>query len=69
MLEPEDLERRCPLDNSRHDGPQISSSLGRLGALPIELLHTILLDLDLQSLTLLRCVNRRIRLTIDTLWQ
>lgn len=69
MLEPEGLERGCPLDNGRHDGPEISSSLGKLDTLPTELLHTILLDLDLQSLTALRSVNRCIRLTIDTLWQ
>jgi hypothetical protein len=69
MLEPADLERGCPLDNSRHDDKQDTATLGTLETLPVELLQMILLDLDLQSLTSLRCVNRRTRLTIDTLWQ
>lgn len=69
MLEPESFERGCPLDNGRQDGREISSSRGRLEILPVELLHTILLDIDLESLTALRSVNRCIRLTIDTLWK
>jgi hypothetical protein len=68
MLEPVDLERGCPLDNGRHDKQDVAT-LGTLEALPVELVQTILLDLDLQSLTSLRRVNRRTRLTIDTLWQ
>jgi hypothetical protein len=68
MLEPVDLERGCPLDNGRHD-KRDTATLGTLGTLPVELIQTILLDLDLQSLTSLRRVNRRTRLTIDTLWQ
>jgi hypothetical protein len=68
MLEPVNLERGCPLDNGRHD-KQHSATLGALEALPVELLQIVLLDLDLQSLTLLRHVNRRARFTIDTLWQ
>lgn len=69
MLEPEPLERGCPLDNGRHDWQETSSSLGCLDTLPVELLHMILLDVDLKSLTSLRSVNRRARLTIDALWQ
>jgi len=69
MLEPGDLESHCPLDNGRHDKQEIFSSLGNLETLPLELLHMILLDLDLQTLTSLRRVNRRTRYTLDTLRQ
>ena len=74
MLEPMDLQRRCPLDNGLHDDLQVtpqksSFSLGSLDTLPIELLCAILLDLDLQSLTRLRSVNCRARFTVDTLPQ
>jgi hypothetical protein len=68
MLEPVDLERGCPLDNGRHE-MQDTATLGTLESLPVELAHTILLGLDLQSLTTLRRVNRRMRLTIDSIWQ
>lgn len=74
MLDPVALERCCPLDNGRHNDlhviPQDSSfSLGSLDTLPVEVLCGILLDLDLQSLTVLRSVNRRARFTVDTLPQ
>ncbi|KAH7333252.1 hypothetical protein BKA65DRAFT_459953 [Rhexocercosporidium sp. MPI-PUGE-AT-0058] len=69
MLEPVDLERGCPLDNGRLDKQHDTTTLGTLETLPVELLQTILLDLDLQSLTSLRRVNRRARLAIDMLWQ
>jgi len=68
MLEPVDLERGCPLDNGLHE-KQDTATLGNLKTLPVELIKMILLDLDLPSLTTLRRVNRRTRLTIDTLLQ
>lgn len=68
MLDLVDLERCCPLDNGRHDKQDITTP-GFLDALPHELTQTVLLDLDLRSLTTLRRVNRCTRLTIDKLWQ
>jgi hypothetical protein len=68
MLEPIDLERGCPLDNGRQ-GRQATATLGTLEILPVELVQIVLLDLDLQSLTSLRRVNRRAMVTIDMLCQ
>jgi len=68
MLEPSTLEQGCPLDNGRHDDVlDISTSLGKLDALPVELLHMMLVDMDIRTLTTLRRTNRRIRLVIETL--
>ncbi|KAI9825618.1 MAG: hypothetical protein M1832_000962 [Thelocarpon impressellum] len=73
MLKPELLELACPLDNGRHDGDETTGQplrdLGRLERLPLELLHSTLLDLDLQSLTTLRAVSRRARSVVDALPQ
>lgn len=67
-----ELERCCPLDNGRHDGFGLSSqdmglALGYLDTLPFKLCTTILLDLDLQSLTQFRTINRRARFLVDNL--
>jgi hypothetical protein len=75
ILEPELLEDGCPLDNGRHDNPNVASrtaasSIGALNVLPLELLHGILLDeLDLTSLMTLRSVSRGLREVIDLLPQ
>jgi hypothetical protein len=75
ILEPELLEDGCPLDNGRHDDPEVTSrtavsSIGLLNLLPLELLHGILLDeLDLAALTTLRSVSRGLRLVVDSLPQ
>ncbi|KAI9792978.1 MAG: hypothetical protein M1816_001300 [Peltula sp. TS41687] len=68
-IDPEGLARRCPLDNGRPQSTTttINTTLGTLDALPLELLHDVLLQLDLQSLTTLRAVNRYARCSIDGL--
>ena len=69
------LERCCPLDFGRHDDgnaaipPSPEFSLGLLDRLPRELLHIVFLDLALQSLHVLRTVNRGVRHVIDALPQ
>lgn len=68
QLEPIDLERGCLLDNGRHskEFKNPVSSSGYLGALPVELLHIIFIDLDIASLTALRRVDQRTRLAVDS---
>ncbi|KAI1114732.1 hypothetical protein F5Y14DRAFT_413564 [Nemania sp. NC0429] len=67
-LDDADLETRCPLDNGRRlILPQ--DSLGQLDMLPLELLMCIFLTLDLPSLTVFRCVNRRAMGLVDSLHQ
>lgn len=69
------LERQCPLDNGRKlnttSHPKTcgrsSASLGKLSRLPVELLQTILLKLDLQTLTTFRSVNHSARHGINYL--
>ena len=75
-LEPKTLARCCPLD-STHDSqftagrPKDSklTIMGTLDILPAEMLTMILLNLDLQSLTVLRRVSQGSRLAVDTLPQ
>lgn len=72
-LEPETLARSCPLD-STHDtagDPNESElrSMGILDILPLEILTMILLDLDIQTLTVLRRVSQKSRLAVDTIPQ
>ncbi|KAI9849110.1 MAG: hypothetical protein M1837_005340 [Sclerophora amabilis] len=71
-IDPIALERQCPLDNGRHEGVDISDlslipGLGTLDSLPPELFRFVLDELDIQSLTDFRSVNRRARLEVDTL--
>ena len=75
-LEAETLARTCPLDCTHesqfpaaHPNDSRSSFIGALGILPLELLNAVLLDLDLQSLTVLRRVSQRSRLAVDVLPQ
>lgn len=59
------------LDNGRRQLPipDTAPTLGALDVLPLEVLHNVLLELDLQSLTTLRAVNRYARHTIDGIYQ
>ena len=72
-LDEDELKRRCPLDNGRHDDDDTVSclnpisSLKHLDSLPMELWTTVLLGLDLQSLTVFRSVNQRARSLVDNL--
>src|SRR2546430_7279285 len=68
-LDPEKLARCCPLDNRRRESTNVDVTLGVLDVLPLELLNTVLLKLDLRSLTTLRAVNRCARLTVDVIPQ
>lgn len=59
------LADQCLLDNGRHESDKVTRTLGTLRVLPTEVLYMVLLRLDLQSLTVLRAVNRYMRATID----
>ncbi|KFA48378.1 hypothetical protein S40293_04477 [Stachybotrys chartarum IBT 40293] len=67
-LDDADLESRCPLDNGRHVA-RSRHSAGRPGMLPLEILTNILLELDIPSLTVLRCLNHRAMDLVDSLYQ
>ena len=65
-LEAERLARCCPLDNSQnhcHGAPIFSETL------PLELRNLILAQLDIRSLTNLRCVSQSSRLAVDEIPQ
>lgn len=69
-LEKDRLARCCPLDKIPGDLEYpISSSLGKLDTLPLELLNAVFLYLDIQSLTNLRRVSQRSRFALDALPQ
>jgi hypothetical protein len=55
------LEKRCPLDNGRHDCTPTSTcfATNQLDRLPLELLIEVLVQLDIPSLTRFRGLNRR----------
>ena len=64
-LDQNDLAYRCPLDNGRHTtNPE--ADLGELALLPPELLHRLLRQLDIQSLTDLRRVNQQAMILVDS---
>lgn len=65
-VRPEDLERYLPLDNGRHSFDKITSNLGKLDVLPLEILQMFLSHLDLQTITTLRSVNKCARLYVDS---
>jgi hypothetical protein len=58
--------RLCPLDNGRHTSPP-KVDLGPLDKLPQELLEMVLGQLDIQSLTKFRRVNRRGMQAVDSI--
>ncbi|KAI9698312.1 MAG: hypothetical protein M1820_007474 [Bogoriella megaspora] len=68
ILSDTDLTRKCPLDNGRHAVNPVQD-LGRLSALPLEVLTDILLYLDIISLTTFRQVNNCGMLVVDSIPQ
>ncbi|KAF6792986.1 F-box domain-containing protein [Colletotrichum sojae] len=62
------LAKRCPLDNGRHTDASIPPrySAGQLDCLPPELLLSVLLSIDIPSLTRFRSVNRRAMDLVDS---
>lgn len=64
-LDDNDLTRTCPLDNHRHHiDPK--NDLGVLDTLPLELLSSILVQIDLRSLTDFRRINNRSMQVVDS---
>jgi hypothetical protein len=59
------LRKRCPLDYGRHTRVPAIRNLSNLGKLPAELLHQILLDIDLQTLLAFREVSMSAMCTVD----
>jgi len=59
------LATYCPLDNGRHLNTAPSADLGALNILPQELLVLVLRELDLQTLTNFRRVNRQAMISVD----
>ena len=57
----------CPRDDIESASRNSTPTLGNLDILPFELRTNILLDLDLQSLTQFRTINRRARFLIDNI--
>jgi hypothetical protein len=76
-IQPETLERYCPLDNGRLEQRTISQShtqvklhdTGKLRALPLEITHLVISLLDLKSLTDFRAVSWGSRALVDSLPQ
>ncbi|KAK3335617.1 hypothetical protein B0T19DRAFT_13822 [Cercophora scortea] len=66
-LDPADFERCCPLDNGRHHYSYQAGQAGQLDKLPLELAQTILLQLDIPTLTGFRRVNRWAACLVDSL--
>lgn len=61
-LDPQWLKRHCPLDNNSSrlvpaSTNASSSQLGSLKLLPLEVIHLILIEVDLQTLTDFRAIN------------
>jgi hypothetical protein len=72
VLEPQTLEKFCPLDNYCHEEEAFvpTQSMGHFASLPLELLVTIFVDeLDLATLTAMRAVSRGLRAMISSLPQ
>lgn len=65
-LNDNNLEQACPLDNGRHVIDQ-DHDLGVLEKLPLELLHSILVGIDIRSLTDFRRVNKRAMQVVDSI--
>ncbi|KAI0116280.1 hypothetical protein GGR51DRAFT_312716 [Nemania sp. FL0031] len=68
-LDDADLETRCPLDNGLQDSPQPQQSAGQLDMLPLEIITSILLTLDLPTLTTFRLTNRRAMALVSSIYQ
>ena len=65
------LQRRCPLDNGRHDCTPISTGFAasQLNKLSVEVIVEILLLLDIPSLTRFRMLNRRAMQLVNSIHQ
>lgn len=67
------LQNDCPLDQtslqtrSASHSQEATASLGDLDKLPLETMQNIFSHLDLGTLTLLRSINRRMNLQVDSL--
>lgn len=65
ILDENNLERDCPLDNGRHQKlPEYD--LGALDSLPLEILQEAILYLDFDTLAALRRVNARAMEVVDS---
>lgn len=70
ILEPQTLEKFCPLDNHHEEANVPIQSMGPFSLLPLELLVTIFVDeLDLASLTTMRRVSWGARAMVSSLPQ
>lgn len=74
MIDPDALERNCPLDNGQIGKSDSSHrlsrfTLGTIDTLPSEICSAVLLELDLQTLTDFRSVNRRAKIIVDSIPQ
>jgi hypothetical protein len=73
-IQPQSLQRHCPLDNGRLwprtvlDAKYTASlsNIGDLEALPLEIIHSTFIMLDLQSLTDFRAISWRARALVDS---
>lgn len=65
----DDINGICRIDNGQNGHPLPNRTLGTLERLPSEILHIILTQLTIQSLTNLRRVNRRALQTVYSIPQ
>lgn len=65
-LDAQDLERKCPLDNGKHDVTATSTDQGhRTFSLPAELLWLIIKHMDIPTLTTFRRVSKHAMSLVD----
>ena len=68
FINPHDLAQCCPLDQHlsiTNRESLVSSPIGQLSQLPLEIFHLVLVRLDIQTLTSMRSVNTSLRISID----
>jgi hypothetical protein len=63
----DEIANLCPLDNGRHHHDVPTYALGELEQLPPELLHIVLTQLDIRSLTGFQRVNQRAMQVVDSI--
>lgn len=71
-IDPKMLEQNCPLaqlSSIAGSNPTSLQTLGQLDLLPLEIIHSILQLLNLQTLTLMQSINHRSKLLVDSLPQ
>lgn len=64
----DEIRNLCCLDNGRHR-PIPKYALGALEQLPLEIIHMVLIQLDIRSLTDFRHVNQRALQVVDSIPQ